>query len=1040
MHPVTPAGMLAGRADELALLDGLLRELAQGSGNAVLIEGEPGIGKTALVRAALSAAAHGFHAPQGARLRSAGGRQVFWGAGDELGQELPLLPFLDALEVRAASVNARRTTIAGLLRGEVATDRGADVPALLAEQLIALTIDETATWPAVLVIDDLHWADPASVKLWGRLARTAHQVPLLLIGVTRPALRRDDLLALRRAVQDAHRVQLGSLSQPAVAELVGTLAGGRPDAGLLRLAAGAAGNPLYLTEMLAALARSGGIEVTPAGGAQLARGAVPDSLPGAIADRLGFVSASTREVLRAAALLGVEFAITDLTAVLGRTVAALVPALDEARATGVLTDSGSGLAFRHPLIREALYAEMPASVRAAWHRDAGHALASAGAAPDRVARQLLRALGGPIHPGADGPSDGRNGADGEGFAAPRLPGVSPDAHDALDAHEARQAPHGQPNEIDRSRAGTGPARASGAGMAIDIERPPVDPDSTWSSGPVDDWMMDWLSSSADSLVGQAPAVAAELLAQAVGSIPAGSARHGRLAGRLADALYRTGDQAAAVRVVERALGYATDPDLIVDLQWTLAQCRILAGSVEESLTTIERALAAPGLSAKHRARLLVLAARTYQFLGDLEAADREAASALASATGAGDAWATGWALHVLATAATMRGDLADALPLYDRGLAVTETDPGLTDLGLLLQINKAATLFNLDRHDEALATAERARQLADQLGTAIRLAQAHGLLGQLYFEVGRWDDALHELSVVPTDLKEPGAACDELGITALISFHRNEPTTARTQLAATEPHARRNGPRSIPPLILTRSLDREQDGDLSGALAVLTAAFDGDPDDLGDIEDLLGDAVRLAVTTGDKMMAETLTGQASALAEGSQIPHRQANALYCRGMVDRDAATLLAAAQQYADASRPLPRAKALEAAAGCFVEIDDKVQARLAFEQAVEIYEALRADADLNRVQAEFRGYGIRRGPHSKHRRAQSGWESLTDAELKVAAFVEEGLSNPEIAGRLMLSRRTVATHVSHILKKLDVATRTDIARESALRVHASQ
>ncbi len=124
---------------------------------------------------------------------------------------------------------------------------------------------------------------------------------------------------------------------------------------------------------------------------------MPDSLPGVIADRLGFVSASTREVLRAAALLGVEFAIADLTAVLGRTVADLVPALDEARSTGVLTDSVNGLAFRHPLIREALYAEMPASVRAVWHRDAGHALAAAGAPPERVARQLLRG------PADDGP-------------------------------------------------------------------------------------------------------------------------------------------------------------------------------------------------------------------------------------------------------------------------------------------------------------------------------------------------------------------------------------------------------------------------------------------------------------------------------------------------------------------------------------------------------------------------------------------------------------------------------------------------------------
>ena len=130
----------------------------------------------------------------------------------------------------------------------------------------------------------------------------------------------------------------------------------------------------------------------------------------------------------------------------------------------------------------------------------------------------------------------------------------------------------------------------------------------------------------------------------------------------------------------------------MDLHWTLAQCRMLAGSGAESLTTLDRALASPGLSAKHRARLLVLAARTYLYLGELEAADREADGALASAQEAGDAWATGWALHVLAIGATIRGDLTDALPLYDRGLAVTETDPALTDLGLLLQINKAVTL------------------------------------------------------------------------------------------------------------------------------------------------------------------------------------------------------------------------------------------------------------------------------------------------------------------------------------------------------------
>jgi DNA-binding NarL/FixJ family response regulator len=101
-----------------------------------------------------------------------------------------------------------------------------------------------------------------------------------------------------------------------------------------------------------------------------------------------------------------------------------------------------------------------------------------------------------------------------------------------------------------------------------------------------------------------------------------------------------------------------------------------------------------------------------------------------------------------------------------------------------------------------------------------------------------------------------------------------------------------------------------------------------------------------------------------------------------------------------------------------------------------MEIYTSLGAVADAARLQAAFRAHGIRRGPHSKHRKARSGWDSLTPTEVRVATLVEEGMSNPEIAAKLLLSRRTVATHVSHILKKLGVHSRTDIAREAALRL----
>jgi DNA-binding CsgD family transcriptional regulator/tetratricopeptide (TPR) repeat protein len=926
------------------MLARLMTQVAEGRGSLVLIEGEPGIGKSALVRAALAEAADGC--------------QVFWGAGDELGQALPLLPLLEGLRVREPSTDPRRNTIVRLLRGELTADRGADVSAALAEQLLALIAEQCAVRPTILVFDDLQWADQASITLWGRLARSVRQVPLLLVGMMRPVPLRDDLLALQRAVGHAERLQLTGLTEAAVAELVAALAGGQPDDKLLQLADGAGGNPLYVTELVAALARSSGLTITDAGAAKLTSGPAPGSLSAAIADRLGFVSGSVREVLRAAALLGVDFAVPDLATVLGRGVASLIPAVDEARAAGVLAESGNNLGFRHPLIRAALYDEIPAPVRAAWHRDAGRALAEAGAPADRVARQLLQALGG----------------------------------------------------------------------------------SGGTTGPMDEWILHWLARTGELLVGQAPQAAAELLRQAVASSPAGSAEHDGLVGRLADVLYRVGDAAEAEQVASGALAYAVEPDLLVDLHWTLAQCRMQAGRAAESLATLNQALAAPGISARHRARLLVLTARTHSNLAEVEKAGQVAATALAAASETGDNWAIGWALHVLTIVAIVQGQMTDALPLFDRALAVTQADPALTDLRLLLQINKAIALGGLDRYEEAFAAARQARDLADRVGTVVRRAQAHSALGQLLFDTGRWDDAMAEVEVLHEDLKEPGAACCDLGIAAVICFHRGEIAEARHHLAAAVPHAKRIGNRVVGPLALARSLDCEHADALPAALTVLTAGFADNTEELDEIEDLFADAVGLATKTGDLRTAKALAGHAAALAAGSEIPHRQANALYCRGLLDHDASRLLMAAERYGDASRPLLSAKALEAAAGDFVRADDRGQARAAFTRAVEIYASLGAATDVDRLQARFRAHGIRRGPHAKHRQAQSGWDSLTPAETKIAALVESGLTNPEIAARLFLSHRTVATHVSHILKKLGVHSRTDIAREAALRTIASR
>jgi len=941
MRAVSLAGALVGRDSELATLAGLVKDAAAGWGGPVLIEGEPGIGKSSLVRETLAEAADV-------------GCQVFWGAGDELSQALPLSPLIEALGVRQPSVNPRRNMILGLLRGEVAAERGIDASAALAEQLLALVAEQCDVQPMVLVIDDLQWADQATITLFGRLARLARQLPLLLVGMMRPVPQRDELLALRRVAGDATRLQLTGLTGAAVAELVASLVGGTPDERLLQLAGDAAGNPLYITELVAALTRSSSVTITGAGDAELTSGSAPSSLSAAIADRLGFVPGPVRGVLRAAALLGVDFVVPDLAIVLNRNVADLVGALDEARAAGVLAEASGGMAFRHPLIRAALYDEMPAPVRAAWHRDAGRALAEAGAPADRVARQLLRAAG-------------------------------------------------RPGDTAR---------------------------------PMDEWMLSWLARNAELLVGQAPQVAADLFREAVASSAAGSAHYDRLVSRLADALYRVCDVAGAEQVASQALAHVVDPDVLIDLHWTLAQCRILSGQPEESLATLNQALDAPGISARHRARLFVLGARTYSSNGQMERAGQLATTALEAATEADDNWAAAWALHVLTIVTTMQGRPADSLPLFDRALTVTEADPALTDLRLLLQLNKAVSLAALDRHEEAFATVRPARELATRVGAVFRLAQAQTVLGQLFFDTGRWDDAMAD--ILHVDQKEPAAACSDLGIASVICFHRGDFAAARGHLAAAEAHVRRIGNRVLGPLALARSLDHENAESVPEALSVLTEGFADNTEQLEEIEDLLADGVRLAMKTGDPGIAQALAGHAATLAAGSQVPHREANALHCRGLLDHDATQLLAAADRYERAGRPLLRAQALEAAAAEFIRSGDRTQARSAFTRSVEVYGSLGAAADVARLQAGFRAHGIRRGPHAKHRQATSGWESLTPTETKIAALVEAGLSNPEIAAKLLLSRRTIATHVSHILKKLDVHSRTDIAREAALRTIA--
>ena len=894
---------LVGREPELDRLTGWVDDVANGLGRAALLEGEQGIGKSALLQAARDDAL-------------TAGCSVFSGAGEELGQAFPLLPLLQAF--------AHQSVVAD--------------PSVAAEALLDLIDRRCAQSPVLLVVDDLHWADEATVAVCHRLARSVAQRPLLLIGATRPMPRRADLKALRRGIHRDGLIRLCPLGAAAVTRLVADLSGGQPGPQLVRLAADAAGNPLYLTELVGALDRAGSLQVS-GGAAELAGGPVPATLSEAIGDRLGFLDQQVREMLRAAALLGSEFTVDDLVVVTGRRPADLAPALADARAAGVLAEAGLRLAFRHPLIRTALYEDLTDALRLAWHRDAARALHDAGASIDRVARQLL----------------------------PALPAL-------------------------------------------------------------DDWVVDWLVDQAPMLLGQATPVAVDLLAAATGHTQHGDPRRAVLTSHLAEGLVRLNRPDEAAELAERILPEASDPEIFTTLALTLATCRATTGQYDTALHELAVAVTRPGLSPRHRALLRVKTAwQQAGYRREVEAAEQAAHDALSWIDGS-DAEIESMAMFALGVGRAWEGDELGALEKFDRALAAAAGNPDLADLQLLIQLNVGLQLVILDRTERGERTLREAQRLADRMGNHRRLAQVQTSLAFLFFHTGKWDDALAETALASL-VPEPYNRCQADAAAALIFLHRGDAAAARRHLAAAEENAANLPDLVIGMLDLARALDRERSGTPADALALLRV--DGE---VQEIELVLPDGVRLALAAKDNAAAAELTARAEALPSQDEIVHRAGIASHCRGLRDADPVGLQRAAEQYASAHRPLLRAQALEAAAALLAEGGEIAAARPSFNAAMDLYVGLGAAWEVTRMRARFRPHGIRL-PTRRIKRPATGWEALTASEAKVAALVAEGLSNPEIAEQLVVSRRTVETHITKVLAKLHARSRVDLARAAVIR-----
>jgi DNA-binding CsgD family transcriptional regulator len=377
-----------GRQEELLLIDNVLDRSAAGGLGIALIEGETGIGKTRLLQEGLSRArARGF--------------TVLYGAADEMDRTRPLGMLMDALEPVLVSSDPDRARLARLIGGDgtLQPQRAAFVTDLrhqVVQGVIELLERLAAQRPVALGLDDLHWADQSTLLVVRALGRGPLSGRIALIGCLRsvPSPRELQSVVEEQMELGASRIRLGPLDEIAVAELAEAVVGAPPAAGLREQLRRAGGNSLFLVELLAAWMREGLVGITDGAADLDGCASIPADLRLTLLRRLDALSVGTAQTLRLAAVLGSSFDVIDLSLLAGRSAVQLMPELREALQAALLEESGRDrLAFRHELVRKAIYEDLAPGIRAALHREAGLALAAAGAPALKVAGQLALGAG-----------------------------------------------------------------------------------------------------------------------------------------------------------------------------------------------------------------------------------------------------------------------------------------------------------------------------------------------------------------------------------------------------------------------------------------------------------------------------------------------------------------------------------------------------------------------------------------------------------------------------------------------------------------------
>jgi DNA-binding SARP family transcriptional activator/tetratricopeptide (TPR) repeat protein len=345
---LTPVPLVFGREAELAAVAKALTEASAGRGRTVLVTGEPGIGKTRFTEAVLAeAAGRGFRTGRGC-----------W----EPEAAPPLWGWSRALREAFGEDGALRT-------------ESTDAVSASYRQAEAL-LEVLRTGPAVLVLDDVHWADAESLRLLRRLASEIGTTPTLLVAAMRsgpaessPALI-DALAGLVRL--DPLRVDLTGLATQDVASWVREHTGVDVSADVARrLTERTDGNPFFVTELVRVLVTEGALSSS----GSPAWETVPTGVRDVVRHRLETLDPTTADVAAHAAVVGRTFDVSVLATAADHPLETVDEAVESLQVLGLVEDTGPGtFRFTHALVRDAVYERLTATARARAHGRVGAAL------------------------------------------------------------------------------------------------------------------------------------------------------------------------------------------------------------------------------------------------------------------------------------------------------------------------------------------------------------------------------------------------------------------------------------------------------------------------------------------------------------------------------------------------------------------------------------------------------------------------------------------------------------------------------------------